>query len=269
MTKRLKERVAIVIGAGQSPGAGLGIGRATTLKLGQEGALVLAVDRELKSAEETAAKVVEEGGVCIAHQADVTDEKAIAGAIAEARRRWGRVDILNYNVGVSLVAGDALLADFTEVAFDRVNAINLRGAIMAVKHVLPVMREQRSGSIVNIASIAAFENTYNLVAYKTSKAGLVAFTQQVAIQNAEYGIRANTILPGVMETPMAMAPRLRDGTRTFEELSAERNAKVPLRRRMGSPWDVANAVVFLASDEADFITGVALPVDGGALARIG
>lgn len=266
---RLKDRVAVVIGAGQSPGQGLGIGRAATMKLAREGARVLAVDRELASAEETAAKVMEEGGTCIAFQADVTDEAALGRAIASARERWGTVDILNYNVGVSLVAGDAILNDFTETAFDKVHAINLRGAIMATKHVLPIMRVQRSGSIINISSIAAFDTTYNLVAYKTSKAGLLAFTQQVAIQNAEYGIRVNAILPGVMETPMAMGPRLKDGNKTFEELSAERNAKVPLRRRMGSPWDVANAVAFLASDEADFITGIALPVDGGALARIG
>jgi len=266
---RLKDRVAVVIGAGQSPGQGLGIGRAATLKLAREGARILAVDREIGSVEETAAKVAEEGGTCIAFQADVTDEAALARAISSAHERWGKVDILNYNVGVSLVAGDALLNDFTEAAFDKVHAINLRGAIMATKHVLPIMRAQRSGSIINISSIAAFDTTYNLVAYKTSKAGMLAFTQQVAIQNAEYGIRVNAILPGVMETPMAMGPRLKDGKKSFEELSAERNAKVPLRRRMGSPWDVANAVVFLASDEADFITGVALPVDGGALARIG
>jgi NAD(P)-dependent dehydrogenase (short-subunit alcohol dehydrogenase family) len=267
--KRLKDKVAIVVGAGQSPGAGLGIGRATTLKFGQEGALVLAIDRELRSVEETAAKVAEEGGTCIAFQADVTEEAALAKAVATARERWGRIDILNYNVGVSLAAGDAVLKDLTEAAFDRVNAINLRGAIMMAKHVLPIMREQRSGVIINVSSIAAIDNTYNLVAYKTSKAGLSAFTQQIAMQNAEYGVRANTILPGVMETPMAMGPRLKDGKTTFEQLSAERDAKVPLRRKMGSPWDVANAAVFLASDEANFITGVALPVDGGALARIG
>lgn len=267
--KRLKDRVAIIVGAGQSPGAGLGIGRATARKFGQEGAFILAIDRDLKSVEETAAKVVEEGGTCVAFQADVTDEAALAKAVAVARERWGRIDIVDYNVGVSLAAGDAALEGLTEVAFDRVNAVNLRGAIMMAKHVLPVMREQRSGAIIHVASIAALVNNYNLVAYKTSKAGLIAFTQQIALQNAEYGVRANTILPGVMETPMAMAPRLKDGTKTFEELAAERDAMVPLRHKMGSPWDIANAAVFLASDEANFITGVALPVDGGALARVG
>jgi NAD(P)-dependent dehydrogenase (short-subunit alcohol dehydrogenase family) len=265
---RLRDRVAVVIGAGQSPGEGLGIGRAITLTFAREGARILAVDRNLSSAEETSAMAAEQGGECVAFEADVMQEAMLARAIETAHRRWGRIDILNYNVGVSLAAGDALLGDLTEDAFDRVSAINLRGAIMACKHVLPIMRAQQSGVIINISSIAAIETTYRYVAYKTTKAGMIAFTQQVAIQNAEFGVRANSILPGVMETPMAMAPRLRDGT-ARSELEAERNAKVPLRKRMGTAWDVANAALFLASDEANFVTGVALPVDGGALARIG
>jgi NAD(P)-dependent dehydrogenase (short-subunit alcohol dehydrogenase family) len=265
---RLKDKIAIVVGAGQSPGEGLGNGRATALRFAQEGASVLAVDRDLKSAEETAALVRKEGGACEPFEADVTREVTLAAAVAEAERRWGRIDILHNNVGVSIAGGDAPLLELTEEAFDRVSAINLRGTIMACKHVLPVMRRQRSGAIVNISSVAAWEN-YPLVTYKATKAALVAFTQQLAIQNAEHGVRANVILPGLMNTPMAVDTRARAWGKSRAEVEAERNAKVPLRRRMGTAWDVANAALFLASDEADFITGVALPVDGGALVRIG
>jgi NAD(P)-dependent dehydrogenase (short-subunit alcohol dehydrogenase family) len=128
------------------------------------------------------------------------------------------------------------------------------------------MRAQRSGVIINISSVAAYEN-YPLVAYRATKAAMVEFTKQVAIQNAEHGVRANAILPGLMDTPMAVDTRARTSNRSRAEVAAERDAKVPLRRRMGTAWDVANAALFLASDEANFITGVALPVDGGALVR--
>jgi NAD(P)-dependent dehydrogenase (short-subunit alcohol dehydrogenase family) len=141
---------------------------------------------------------------------------------------------------------------------------------MACKHALPIMRRQQSGAIVNISSVAAFENTYPLVTYKVTKAGMVAFTQQLALQNAAaHGIRANCILPGLMDTPMAVDTRARASNRSRAEIAAERDAKVPLRGKMGTAWDVANAALFLASDEANFITGVALPVDGGALVKIG
>src|SRR5215831_7666812 len=165
--------------------------------------------------------------------------------------RWGRIDILHNNVGVSIGGGDKPLEELNEEAFDRVCAINLRG------------------SIINISSVAARENTYPLVTYKATKAAMIAFTEQLALQNAPYGIRANCILPGLMDTPMAVDTRARASNRSRAEVAAERDAKVPLRGRMGTAWDVANAALFLASDEANFITGVALPVDGGALVRVG
>jgi NAD(P)-dependent dehydrogenase (short-subunit alcohol dehydrogenase family) len=264
---RLKDRIAIVVGAGQSPGEGMGNGRATVLRFAEEGAKVLAVDNDLPSAEETVVMARQKGGECAAFEADVTKEATLAAMVEVAHRRWGRIDILHYNVGVSLAGGDAVLADFTEAAFDHIATINLRGAIMACKHVLPVMREQRAGVIITISSISALEN-YPYVAYKVTKAGLIAFTQQVAIQNAEFGIRANAILPGLMDTPMAVDTRARVSGKSRAEVAAARDARVPLRHKMGTAWDVANAALFLASDEANFITGVALPVDGGALINI-
>src|SRR5579863_1416513 len=266
---RLEGKIAIVVGAGQSPGEGIGNGRATVLRFAREGAKILAVDRDLASSADTARLVEKAGsGECVPFEADVTKEATLKAAVAAAHRRWGRIDILHNNVGVSIAGGDRPLLELTEEAFDRVCAINLRGTIMACKQVIPIMRQQRSGAIVNISSVAAWEN-YPLVAYKATKAAMIAFTQQLAIQNAEYGIRANVILPGLMDTPMAVDTRARASNRSRAEVAAERDAKVPLRHRMGTAWDVANAALFLASDEAQFITGVALPVDGGALVKIG
>jgi NAD(P)-dependent dehydrogenase (short-subunit alcohol dehydrogenase family) len=264
---RLKDKIAIVVGAGQSPGEGMGNGRATVLRFAEEGAKVLAVDNNIRSAEETVAMAQVRGGECAAFEADVCNEKTLAAMADAARRRWGRIDILHYNVGVSIAGGDAPLDEITEAAFDRIAAINLRGAIMACKHVLPSMRAQRSGVITMISSVAAWEQYPNVV-YKATKAGMIAFTQQIAIQNAEFGVRANVILPGLMDTPMAVDTRARASGKPRAEVAAARNARVPLRHRMGTAWDVANAALFLASDEADFITGVALPVDGGALVHI-
>jgi NAD(P)-dependent dehydrogenase (short-subunit alcohol dehydrogenase family) len=264
---RLKDKVAIVVGAGQSPGVGMGNGRATVIRFAQEGAKVLAVDSNLQSAEETAAMAREAGGDCAAFAADVAREQSMREMVAAARERWGRIDVLHYNVGVSIAGGDAPIEEITEGAFDRVATINLRGAIMACKHVLPVMRAQRSGVIITISSVAAWEQ-YPNVAYKATKAGLIAFTQQLAIQNAALGIRANVILPGLMDTPMAVDTRARHSGKSRAEVAAARDARVPLRHKMGTAWDVANAALFLASDEAGFVTGVALPVDGGALVQI-
>jgi NAD(P)-dependent dehydrogenase (short-subunit alcohol dehydrogenase family) len=268
---RLSGKIAVVIGAGQSPGEGIGNGRATVLRFAQEGATILAVDRDPASAKETAALAVREGGAecCVPFEADVTREASLAAVMAEAVRRWGRLDILHNNVGVSLAGGDRPLDELSENAFDRVSAINLRGTIMACKHAIPIMRRQRAGAIINISSVAAYENTYPLVAYKVTKAGMIAFTEQLALHNAPYGIRANCILPGLMDTPMAVDTRARASNRSRAEVAAERDARVPLRGKMGTGWDVANAALFLASDEANFITGVALPVDGGALVKVG
>ena len=265
---RLEGKVAIVVGAGQSPGEAIGNGRATTARFIQEGASVLAVDLHEASAAESIAMAGSKTTDSVAFEANVAETQTLQAAVDYALARWGRIDILHYNVGVSVMAGEQTLDKLTDETFDRVNAINLRGAVMAAKFVRPIMRRQRSGVVINVASITAIETFTPLVAYKTSKAGLVAFTQQFAIENAEYGIRANTILPGLMETAMAVDTRMRLSGRSREDIVAERNSRVPLHRG-GTGWDVANAAIFLASDEASFITGVNLPVDGGSLARIG
>ena len=265
---RLLNRIAIVVGAGQSPGEGTGNGRATALTFAREGARVLCVDRNLDSAAETAAMIAGENGTAAAFRADVTRDEDLKAMVADAMARWGRIDILHNNVGVSIAGGDAVLADLTVENFDRVVAINLRGTIMACKHVMPVMRAQKSGAIVNISSMAAWV-AYPYVAYKATKAAMIAFTEQLALQNASFGIRANVILPGLMNTPMAVDTRARTFNKSRAEVEAERDAQVPLRGKMGTGWDVANAALFLASDDAGFITGVSLPVDGGSCVRVG
>src|SRR5476649_1192500 len=265
---RLKDRVAIVVGAGQSPGEGIGNGRATALTFAREGARVLCVDHNLASAQETVDIIAAKGGTATAFKADVTKEAEIKAMVADAQARWGRIDILHNNVGVSLSGGDAELLDITEEALDRCIAINLKSCIFAARHVIPIMRAQKSGVIINISSMAVI-TTYPYVAYKATKAAMVSFTEQLAYQNAQYGIRANVILPGLMNTPMAVDTRARTFKKTRAEVEAERDSHVPLRKKMGTGWDVANAALFLASDEANFITGVTLPVDGGASVRRG
>src|SRR5207302_3729285 len=265
---RLKDRIAIVVGAAQSPGEGIGNGRATALTFAREGAHVLCVDHNLESAQATVEMIAAKGGAAVAFRADVTKNADIQAMVADAQGRWGRIDILHNNVGVSLSGGDAELLDLTEEAFDRCVAINLKSCILAAKQVIPIMRRQQSGVIINISSMAVI-TTYPYVAYKATKAAMVAFTEQLAYQNAPYGIRANVILPGFMNTLLAVDTRAREFGKTRAEGEAERDSQVPLRKRMGTGWDVANAALFLASDEANFITGVTLPVDGGASVRRG
>jgi NAD(P)-dependent dehydrogenase (short-subunit alcohol dehydrogenase family) len=265
---RLKDKVAIVVGAGQSPGEGMGNGRATAITFAREGAKVLVVDRDLASAEETVKMIADKQGTAAAFKADVTKNAELKAMVDDAHRRWGRIDILHNNVGVSISGGDAELLDITEEAFDRCVAINLKSCIFAARAVLPIMRGQKSGAIINISSMAVI-TTYPYVAYKATKSAMVSFTEQLAYQNAQYGIRANVILPGLMNTPMAVDTRAREFRKTRAEIEAMRDAQVPLGKKMGTGWDVANAALFLASDEARFITGVTLPVDGGASVRRG
>jgi NAD(P)-dependent dehydrogenase (short-subunit alcohol dehydrogenase family) len=266
MSGRLADKVAVVVGAGQTPGDTIGNGRATALLFAREGARVLAVDRRLDSAEETAAMIAAEGGEAVAHEADATREPECSALITACVERFGRLDVLHNNVGIG--GGDAGPAHLDEEAWDLILQVNLKSVVLPCKHALPVMRAQQSGSIVNVSSIAAVCST-PIVAYKTSKAGINAYTQSLAVGNAKHGIRANVIMPGLMNTPMAIEGLAEATGVPREELIRRRDAQVPLGGRMGTAWDVAHAALFLASDEARFITGVALPVDGGQSARIG
>jgi NAD(P)-dependent dehydrogenase (short-subunit alcohol dehydrogenase family) len=262
MAGRVAGKVALVMGGGQTPGETIGNGRATALLLAREGARVLVVDRRRESAEETAALIAAEGGEAAACVADVTDEGQVKAAVQECLERFGRIDLLHNNVGASLALGDAVATDLTVEAFDTIVAVNLRGMWLACKHALPAMRAQGSGSIVNISSMAAW-SAYPYVGYKTTKVAVIGLTENLAGANAQYDIRVNTILPGLMNTPMAIEARVAAGG-DRAEIIAGRDRQVPLGRKMGSAWDVAYAALFLHSDEARFITGVALPVDGGA-----
>ena len=265
---RLDGQAAIVVGGGQTPGQTIGNGRATAITYARAGARVLVADRDLDAAAATVAEITAEGGDAVPFRADVTDEADIAAMVADACDRWGRLDILHNNVGISVAGGDAEISKIEGEAFDRIMAINLKSMVLAIKHALPVMRGQQSGNIVNISSTAAHED-YPWVTYKASKAAAKAMTEQVALQNAPHGIRVNCIQPGLMNTPMAVDARMDAWNMTREEVVAMRDAKVPLGGKMGTAWDVANAALFLVSDEARFITGVTLMVDGGAHCRIG
>ena len=262
----LKNKVAIVIGAGQTPGETIGNGRATAIRFAKEGARVLLVDKRPDSAEETARMISAAAGEASVLGADITVEDDCQTLAKTCVSRYGRIDILHNNVGVS--AGDAGTVDLTEENWERLMGINLKGMFLTIKHVLPVMRAQKEGVIINISSTASLCSGRTL-AYKTAKAGVNAMTQNLAIENAEYGIRVNAILPGLMDTPMAIERRAKEQGVDRETIRRERHARAPLGRRMGTGWDVAAAAVFLASDEARYITGVLLPVDGGLSARIG
>ena len=258
----LEDKVAIVVGGGQTPGETIGNGRATAIQFAREGACVVVADRDLTSAAETVAMINEEGGEALTCQADVRNEPEIEAMVKTAIAQWGKVDILHNNVGVSLAGHDARIEDMTPDSFNLLVEINLRAMVLSTKHVLPHMRGVGSGVIINISSMAA-RKAYPLVGYKTTKAAVIALTEQTAALNARYGIRANVILPGLMNTPMAVESRV-SARKSREEVIAERDAQVPLGRKMGTAWDVAHAAAFLASDRAGFITGVALPVDGGS-----
>lgn len=263
---RLEGKVAIVMGAGQTPGDTIGNGRATAILFAREGARVVAVDRRLDSAEQTVSMIEGEGGTALAALADATSETACRELVERCVEAYGRVDILHNNVGIG--GADGGPAHIEEAEWDRILSVNLKSVIFPCKAVLPVMREQGSGVITNISSIAAICST-GIVAYKTSKAGINAYTQSLALGNAKHGIRANVIMPGLMNTPMAIEGISQGLGIDKQELSRARDAQVPLRGKMGSAWDVAHAALFLASDEAGFVTGVALPVDGGQSARVG
>ena len=263
---RLQDRVIIVVGAGQTPGETIGNGRAASLAFAREGAKVVLADRREDSAQETLDMLESEGFDGLIVKTDVTREKECKRLIDATVEAHGAVDVLHYNVGHGV--GDVDFAEQDIAHWDAIMDANLRGFFLCAKHVLPVMREQESGVILGVSSAAAVASGGGIT-YKASKAGMNAIVQSLAVKNGKYGLRANAIMPGLIDTPMAvegLAKALKIGR---EKLRANRNKAVPLQSRMGSAWDVANAAVFLASDEASYISGVALPVDGALTARVG
>ncbi|ODT85998.1 SDR family NAD(P)-dependent oxidoreductase [Phenylobacterium sp. SCN 70-31] len=263
---RLAGKTVVVVGAGQTPGETVGNGRAMALLFAREGARVLCVDRIGERAEETAALVRAEGGDATALEADVTKAADAASIVETAQARLGRIDILVNNVGIG--GGDGPAHVVEEAAFDRILSVNLKGMWLVTKAVLPVMRGQKAGAIVNISSLAARAGGIQ-VAYEISKAGVNRLTAHVAMSQARHGIRCNAVQPGLMDTPMAVAGIAGASGRTQAEVRAERDARVPLGSQMGTAWDTAYAALFLASDEAKFVTGAVLPVDGGMGVRVG
>jgi NAD(P)-dependent dehydrogenase (short-subunit alcohol dehydrogenase family) len=266
MADRLKGKTAIIVGAGQTPGETIGNGRAMSILFAREGAQVLCVDRVAERAEETAAMIVAEGGQATAFTANVTKADDVSAMIEAGKQRLGRIDILVNNVGIG--GGDGPAHRVEEAAFDRILSVNLKGMWLTIKAAIPTMREQGGGAIVNISSLAGIAGG-NQVAYEVSKAAVNRLTTSVAQSNAAKGVRCNAIMPGLMDTPMAVAGIAQASGQEQQAVRAARNARVPLGGKMGNAWDTAYAALFLASDEAGFITGAILPVDGGMGTRIG
>jgi NAD(P)-dependent dehydrogenase (short-subunit alcohol dehydrogenase family) len=258
MVDRLKGKTAIVFGAGSS-GPGWGNGKAAAVAYAREGAQVACIDLVQAAADETASIIEGEGGVAIAVAADVTDAASVAGAVSQVVSRFGRIDILHNNVGVTHMGGPV---ELSEEQFRAALDLNIGPIYRTAKAVIPHMLEQGGGVIINISSLAAIRWVgYPYFAYYATKAAVNQATVALAMQYARQGIRANCIMPGLIDTPL-IYKQISGQYASVDEMVAARNAAVPVGR-MGSAWDVAHAAVFLASDEAQFITGVCLPVDGG------
>ncbi|MGB0114325.1 MAG: SDR family NAD(P)-dependent oxidoreductase [Ilumatobacteraceae bacterium] len=264
---RLSDTIAVVVGAGQTPGETIGNGRAIASTFAREGATVLCVDRVAERAQETADALRADGHSAEPFAADVTSGDDCDALVAHAVERWGRIDVLVNNVGIG-GRGDGPAHSADEAGFDRIIDVNLRAMWRVCSAVLPVMRAQRSGSIVNVSSAASVAGGFQ-VAYEVSKAGVNRLTTSIAQSNASRGVRCNAIALGLVDTPMAVGGIAAARGVTLDEVRAERDARVPLLGGMGTAWDGANAALFLASDEARFVTGVVLPVDGGTAIRIG
>lgn len=266
---RLAGKVAIVTGAGQSEGQGIGNGRATAIAFAREGASVVLADVDEPSARETAETAGEGSTVVVA---DVASEEDCRRVVAACLEHHGRVDVLHHNVGIG--TGDGWAENLDIDAWARIMRVNAGSAALLAKAVVPAMRDQGGGVITHVSSIAAVcATTSGLgnppLSYKMSKAALNALTQSLAQNYAAAGIRVNTIMPGLIDTPMGVDAVAREFGIDRDKYADLRNETVPLKGGMGSAWDIANAAVFLASEEARFITGALLPVDGGQSCRVG
>jgi NAD(P)-dependent dehydrogenase (short-subunit alcohol dehydrogenase family) len=257
---RLAGRVAIVTGAGSRVAGGVGNGRATSILLAREGAGVCLVDTVRGWAEETAGTIRAEGGDCLVAEADVTDPDACRAAVAAAVGRWGRLDMLVNNVGVTGPDGTAVDVDVE--AWDRALRVNVTSMMLMSRHAIPEMRRQGGGAIVNLGSVAGLVGGHPNLLYATSKGAVAQMTRAMAAHHGRDGIRVNCVAPGMVYTPMVyaggMTPEMREARRLRSLLQTE-----------GSAWDVAAAILYLVSDEARWVTGVVLPVDAGATAGQG
>ncbi len=262
MNGRLRDKVALVVGAG-SIGPGWGNGKAAAVLFAREGAKVLCADISEDAANETAAIIRRENGLATAICADVTSHEDIARMVDACIDVYGRLDVVDYNVGLAVVGG---VVDLPEEEWDRLFAVNLKGCYLTMKHVIPIMERQGGGSIVNISSIAGIR--YTGVPYSTyyaTKAAMIHLTRTTAAQYAAKHIRANTVLPGLMKTPMvekSAGLAAEYGGGDIAEMWKAREAQCPMGH-MGDAWDVAYACLYLASDEAKYVTGIELVVDGG------
>jgi NAD(P)-dependent dehydrogenase (short-subunit alcohol dehydrogenase family) len=259
MSDKLKGKVAIVTGAG-SIGPGIGNGKATAVLYAREGAKVVLVDINPDAARETKNMLDKEGGESITVQADVTSSQDCKKIVDECLKAYGRIDVLHNNVGIEIPGG---VEDMSEEDWDKTMAVNLKSMFLTCKYTVPHMASRGRGSIINISSINAIRNLpYITIAYSASKAGVIAFTREVAVQYASKGIRVNAILPGMMNTPMVVAALTDAFGGNVEQMTRTRDSMCPTGKQ-GEPWDVAALSVFLASDDAKYITGAALVVDGG------
>jgi NAD(P)-dependent dehydrogenase (short-subunit alcohol dehydrogenase family) len=270
MAGRLEGKVAVVAGAG-AIAAGWGNGKAAAVLFAREGASVVALDNRLGAAEETRDLIRREGGRCEAVACDVTKSDQVKAAVERARAAFGgRIDVLHNNVGVLAHGGPV---ELDEQDWDRVMAVNLKGMFLTCKHVLPVMAAQGAGAVVNVSSTAGIRAMgLPYIVYSTSKGAVLPFTRSIAVQYAPMGIRANAILPGIIDTPMMAAATqaaysAQLGAADPADLRRRRAAQVPLGR-LGEAWDIAQAALFLASDEAKYITGAELVVDGGLTCKV-
>ena len=264
MGDRVRGKAIIVTGAG-SIGPGMGNGKASSILYAREGGRVLLADRELSAAEETRRIIAAEGGEAIAWSGDVTSADACRQMAEVCLAKFGSIDVLHNNVGITIPGGPVELA---EADWDRIMTVNVKSMFLTMKHVLPQMERQARGSIVNIASVNAIRTLPAIAAaYSASKAAVIALTREVALQYASKGIRANAILPGLMDTPMVKAQLTGAYGGDIGGMLRFRAGLSPTGKQ-GEGWDTAHAALFLASDEAKYITGTTLTVDGGLSGRV-
>ncbi len=264
MTGRLRDKIAIITGAG-AIAPGWGNGRSIAVRFAEEGAKVFAVDRDAERLRETVDLIQHSGGTIRTHLCDVTDSGAVAAMARACVDAWGRIDILVNNVGGSAAGGPV---EMSEEVWDAQVDFNLKSVFLGCKHVLPVMEKQGAGAIVNIASTSGVRWTGAAqVGYAATKAAVIQLSRVVAVQYAPKGIRVNTVVPGQLHTPMVEArlAKQRAGG-DIEALLRQRQKRIPLPIE-GDGRDTANAVLFLASDEARFVTGTEIVVDGGMTVR--